>query len=176
MCLCWVTVFFVFFFAWVPLHHNPGDWSARQGEGLKGHPSLVAHTSKCRQPFWNKCLFSTQVLHLMPAHSTKIHVICCQRKPYFVVLESKSRKLMHWRCSFVCFFNSLSISASSLYILVLCGELLCPVMSLLCFYFIFLVFDRFPSLVLCVPAQMCTESHSVIMCQQRCSAATQTPS
>lgn len=92
----------------------------------------------------------------MPAYPTQIHVICCQRKPYFVLLESKSRNVLCIDDIWV-FFSLKSISGSSLYILVLCGELLRLVMSHCCAFIIFFV--SFPSLVLCVCQLSCASQN-----------------
>lgn len=76
-------------------HLSNPRYSTGQGEGLRGRGSPVAPTSKCIQPFWNNCLFSTQVPLLVPAYLTQTHVICSRRKPHFVTLSRERIKLSH---------------------------------------------------------------------------------
>lgn len=115
------------------------------GRRAKGTPSpgrsyLSVQTAISR----NNGLFSTQVPHLciklqriMPAYPTQIHVICCQTKPHFVLLESKSRKHMHRYLVFVQIAVSLAFLCTFWCFMVSC---LSSDVTLLCYYFFFLFF------------------------------------
>lgn len=102
----------------------------------------------------------------MPAYPTQIHVICCQRKPYFVLLESKSRKLLCIDDICLFFLSQItlflplwlfSIHSGALWWTASPGDV-----TLLCFSFLFFCKFSFPSFV-CVPAQLCFSE-----CVQNC--------
>lgn len=114
----------------------------------------------------------------MPAYSDTCHVLSNKATQSLILSfwelnQGKSYAQMI-RC-FVQITQCISISSFSLYILVLCGELLCPVMSQCCTFFLWYIISSFVCtrpvlpLILCMHRlQSCATSDALQLLRHLC--------